>query len=142
MPIPRPWTEGLNVLGPASISDKTSYCKISQRLEAARFVFRTVQSPWNLTGTTAAVLQMCLSNFKTIRKSKLPISWLRDFRSYDKTSYQILKRCSGRYYPNALRHQNPISTTAIKKATGSAIQRLGVFFLAWSKLSDKKSSHR
>ena len=35
---------------------------------------------------------MCLSNFKAIRQSKLPISRLRDFmRSYDKTSYGILK---------------------------------------------------
>ena len=30
--------------GPASISDKMSYCKIAQSLEAARFVFRIVQS--------------------------------------------------------------------------------------------------
>ena len=31
-------------LGPVSISGKTSYCKISQSLEAARFVFRIVRS--------------------------------------------------------------------------------------------------
>ena len=54
-------------LGPVSISDKTSYCKISQSLEATRFVFRIVRSFWNLTGTSAAVLPTWLSNFKAIR---------------------------------------------------------------------------
>ena len=53
--------------GPVSISDKASYCKISQSLEAARFVFRIVRSIWNLTGTSAGGLPKCLSNFKTMR---------------------------------------------------------------------------
>ena len=36
---------------------------------------------------------MCLSNFKAIRQFKVPISWLRDFtRSYEKTSFRILRR--------------------------------------------------
>ena len=75
-----------------SISKKTSFRKISSSLEAARFVFRIVRSLWNLTGTSAAVLPMCLSNFKAIRQFKVPISWLRDFtRSYDKTSFRILR---------------------------------------------------
>ena len=57
------------------------------------FVFRIVRSLWNLTGTSAAVLPMCLSNFKAIRQFKVPISWLRDFtRSYEKTSFRILRR--------------------------------------------------
>ena len=42
------------VLGPVSISVKTSYCKISQNLEAMWFVFRIVRSLWNLIGTSAA----------------------------------------------------------------------------------------
>ena len=42
--------------GPVSISDKTSYCKISQNLEAARFLFILVRSLWNLTGISAAPL--------------------------------------------------------------------------------------
>ena len=80
-------------LGPVSISEKTSFRKISLSLEAARFVFRIVRSLWNLTGTSAAVLPMCLSNFKAIRQFKVPISWLRDFtRSYEKTSFRILRR--------------------------------------------------
>ena len=79
--------------GPVSISEKTSFRKISPSLEAARFVFRIVRSLWNLTGTSAAVLPMCLSNFKTIRQFKVPISWLLDFtRSYEKTSFRILRR--------------------------------------------------
>ena len=57
------------------------------------FVFRIVRSLWNLTGTSAAMLPMCLSNFKAIRQFKVPISWLRDFtRSYEKTSFWILRR--------------------------------------------------
>ena len=78
---------------PVSIFDKTSYRKISQSLEAARFLFRIVRSLWNLTGTSAALLPMCLSNFIAMRWSKLPIARLRDFmRSYGKTSYRVLKR--------------------------------------------------
>ena len=74
-------------------ADKTSYCKISQSLEAARFVFRIVRSLWNLTDTSAALLPTSLSNFRAIRKFNQPISRIRDFtRSYDKTSYRILKR--------------------------------------------------
>ena len=48
-------------LRPISISNKISYRNISQSLEAARFVFRVVWSLWNLTGTLAALLLMCLS---------------------------------------------------------------------------------
>ena len=40
------WYQGL-----VSISNKMSYCKILQSLGATRFVFRIVQSLWNLTGT-------------------------------------------------------------------------------------------
>ena len=84
--------------GPVSISEKMSYRKISWSLEAARFVLRIVWSLWNLTGTSAALLPMCLSNFKTIRQFKVPISWLLVFtRSYDKTSFRILRRGPGCY---------------------------------------------
>ena len=55
------------VLGPVSISVKTSYCKISRNLEAARFAFRTDRSLWNFTGASAAVLPRCLSNLKAMR---------------------------------------------------------------------------
>ena len=83
-------------LGPVSISEKMSYRKISWSLEAARFVFGIVRSLWNLTGTSAAVLPMCLSNFKAMRQFEVPISWLRDFtRSYVKTSFRILRRGPG-----------------------------------------------
>ena len=71
-------------LGRVSISDMMSYCKISWSSEAARFVSRIVQSLWNLTGTSAASLPMCLSDFKAMRQFKLPISWFRDStRSYN-----------------------------------------------------------
>ena len=83
----------IKILGPVSISEKTSYRKISWSLEVARFVFKIVRSLCNLTDTSAAVLPMCLSNFKAIRQFKVPISWLRDFtRSYEKTSFRILRR--------------------------------------------------
>ena len=82
-----------NLQGPISISEKTSFRKISWSLEAARFIFKIVRSLWNLTGTSAALLPMCLSNFKAIRQFKVPISWLRDFtRSYEKMSFRILRR--------------------------------------------------
>ena len=49
-----------------SLSGITSYRKISWSLEAARFGFKHFQSFWNLTGTSAAVLPRCLSNFRAI----------------------------------------------------------------------------
>ena len=83
-------------LGPVSISEKTSYHKISLSLEAARFVLKIIWSFWNFTGTSAVVLPSRLSNFKVMRWFKLPILRLRDFtRSHDKTTYRILKRSPG-----------------------------------------------
>ena len=94
-------------MGPVSTSDKTSYRKISWSLEAARFVSKIVRSLWNLTGTSAAVLPTCQSNFKAMRWFKLPISQLRDFaRSYDKTSYRILKRGPGHKYAHVFTRVN------------------------------------
>ena len=49
-----------------SLSGWTSYRKISWSLEATRFGFRLFQSLWNLTGTSAAVLPRCPSNFRAI----------------------------------------------------------------------------
>ena len=57
-----------DALGPVSISDKTSYRKISWSLEAARLVVQIIASLWNLTGTSAALLPRCLSNFEVIRQ--------------------------------------------------------------------------
>ena len=56
-----------SILGLYSLSGKTSYGKISWRLEAARFGFGLFQSLWNLTGTSAAALPRCLSNFRALR---------------------------------------------------------------------------
>ena len=76
-----------------SISDKTSYREISQSLEGARSDVQTFVSLWNLTGTSATVLPRCLSNFRAIGQFHIQISRLRGFvRSYNKTSYRILKQ--------------------------------------------------
>ena len=55
-----------------------------------------IASLWNLTGTSTAVLPRCLSNFRVIGQLYIQIPRLRDFtRSYNKTSYRILKRGPG-----------------------------------------------
>ena len=73
-----------------SIFDEPSHLKALWSQEAVRFVFRIVQSLWNLTGTLVALLR-CLSNFKAMQLFKQPILRLRDFtRSQDKTSYRTL----------------------------------------------------
>ena len=80
-------------LGLYSLSGKTSYRKISWSLEAARFGFKLFQSLWNLAGTSAVLLPMCLSNFKAIRPLQHPISRLRDFTRFGgKTSYRLVNR--------------------------------------------------
>ena len=54
-------------LGHVSISNKTSYYKISQSFEAPKFVNNNcLILYWNLAGTSTAVLLMCLSNFEVI----------------------------------------------------------------------------
>ena len=53
-------------LGPASISDTTSYCKISHSLKAARFVFRIVLWLRNLTVISVTIVSWGLSNFKAM----------------------------------------------------------------------------
>ena len=68
---------------------KTSYHKISLNLKAARLVIWIIASLWNFTRTSATQLSRGLSNFRAI------IQFLRlwDFvRSYNKTSYPILKQ--------------------------------------------------
>ena len=60
------WPQILPILGPVSISNKMSYCKILKSLEATRFVFKIVRSLWKWTAASAAVLPMCLSNFKAM----------------------------------------------------------------------------
>ena len=96
----------LIILGPVSISEKTSFRKISSSLEAAIFVFRIVRSLWNLTGTSAAVLPMCLSNFKTIRQFKVTISRLRGFtRSYERATFRILRRGPDHVFMYPSRHR-------------------------------------
>ena len=51
-----------------SKSDELSYRKISWSLEAARLTVWMIGLFWNLTGTSAAVLPMRLSNFRAIKK--------------------------------------------------------------------------
>ena len=58
---------GIWDMGVCSLSGKTSYREISWNLEAARFGFRLFQSLWNSTGTSAAALPKCLSNFRAMR---------------------------------------------------------------------------
>ena len=72
-------------MSPVSRSDKTSYCKISQSLEAVRFVSRIVRSPGNLTDTMAALSPMFLSN--TMRLFELQISRIPVFTKSDDNRY-------------------------------------------------------
>ena len=76
-----------------SLSCRTSYRKISWSLEAARFGFKLFQLLWNLTGTSAAALPRCLSNFRVIRPLQRPIFSLWDFTRFGgKTSYRLVNR--------------------------------------------------
>ena len=66
---------------------------------------------------------MCLSNFKAMRQFKVPISWLRDFtRSYEKTSFRILRRGSGSrgMFPKVRYHSCIFREDAGWKSTGDA----------------------
>ena len=68
-PILAPWTLLLwcTCDQAKTLSDKASYRKISQSISAEKLGVDIVVSPWNLTGSLAAVLPGSLSNFKVIR---------------------------------------------------------------------------
>ena len=84
------------ILRSVSISDKTSYRKISWSIEAVYLVVEIIASLCNLTGTSAALLLKCLSNFRAIGQFWIKISRLRVFKSsYNTTSYWKLKRGPG-----------------------------------------------
>ena len=91
------------IQGLYSLSGKTSYRQILWSLEATRLNVIIGVSLWNLTGTSAAALPMCLLNFRAIGKVQTRISRLRDFtRSCSKTSYRSVNRGPGsqrRDYP-------------------------------------------
>ena len=50
-----------------SPNGRSSYRKISWRLDAVRFGFRLFKSLWNLTGSSAAALPSCQSNLRVIQ---------------------------------------------------------------------------
>ena len=71
-----------------------------------------IVSLWNLTGTSAALLPRCLSNFRAIEKVQSRISRLRDFtRSCGKTSHRLVNRGPAVYclLEHFEGHINPIS---------------------------------
>ena len=73
-------------------------CESLSNLGAARFGFRLFPPLRNLTGASAALLPRCLSNFRIMRSSWHPISWLRDFvRLGSKTSYRLVNRGHGEF---------------------------------------------
>ena len=63
---------------PVSISDETSYCKISQSLEDTRFVWKIVWSLWNLTGSTAAKVPVTFQSDMIIQSTDLAASRLHE----------------------------------------------------------------
>ena len=74
--------------GLCSLSGKRSYRQISWSLKAMILDVIMIILLWNLTGTLAALLLRCLSNFRATG-----ISWLRGFtRSCGKTSYCLVNR--------------------------------------------------
>ena len=78
--------------GPISVSDKTSYCKISKSLKPTRLDVKMLTPLWNLAGYSAAPLLNHQPNFCEIEKLETPIPHLQGFSGhYSKKSYMILK---------------------------------------------------
>ena len=78
------------------LSGRASYRKISWSLEAARLNVILIVSLWNLTGSSAAALPSCLSNFRAIEKALTWISRLQHFaKSCGKTSARLVNRGPG-----------------------------------------------
>ena len=82
-------------LDPVSITGKTPYREISWSLEALRLAVEIITWIFNLTGTSAAVLPRCLSNFRAIEQFQYKS---RDFES----SRGLTKRRLSKYWNGAL----------------------------------------
>ena len=79
-----------------SLTGKTSYHQIAWSLQAARLDVILIVSRRYLTGTSEALLSMCLSNFRAIGKVETRIWWLRDLtRSCGKMSVRLVNRSPG-----------------------------------------------
>ena len=77
-------------------SGKASYRPNSWSLETARLDVIMVVSHWTLTGSSAALLPRCPSNFKRIKKVWTRISRLRDFTgSCGKTYVRLANKDPG-----------------------------------------------
>ena len=136
-------------MGPVSICDKLSYHKISWSLEAARLVVWITVSPWNLTGTSAALLPRCLSNFAAIVQFSIQISRLP--RLHD----LIIKRLMG-YWNGAqgLAFSKELLAeclVAVSMKTLKAMQARGpakywnwmtCMSIAWLNISNRCNSHK
>ena len=59
-----------------------TYRKISWSLGATRLVAEIIASLWHLTGTSAALLPTCVSNFRAIGQVEVQILWLPDIKVY------------------------------------------------------------
>ena len=69
---------------------------VKYRSQGGGVEFRLFQSLCKLTGTSAALLPRCLSNFRVIRSSLHPISRRRGFARFDrKTFYHLVNRGPG-----------------------------------------------
>ena len=86
------WVYYPHLPGLYSLSGRTSYRKISWSVEAARFMFRLLQSLLNLTGISAAALP----NVRAIESLQHPISRLRDITRFDgKASSRLVNKGLG-----------------------------------------------
>ena len=79
---PAEWSENLDLTCITTLLHIGASINLAGRRLIARFGFRLFQS--------AATLSRCLSNVRTIRSSKHPISWHRDTRFDGKTSYRLV----------------------------------------------------
>ena len=110
---PSAWSS-LDAVHPGSNSPARAPCQYPKRRLPVRY--RRVSKPRDLylelsdrSEIWQALRQQCCRcaclNFKAIRQFKVPISWLRDLtRSYEKTSFRILRRGPNCWRTNRPRH--------------------------------------
>ena len=77
------WLGAGEQLGPVSISEKTSFRKISWSIEATRLVLWIVVSLWNLPGTSAGMQPVEFQNDQTMLNTNLAASRLYEISRKD-----------------------------------------------------------
>ena len=131
-------------LGLYSPSQRTSYCQISRKLNAARYWFRMIGSLWLLTGRLIQALLLRLSNVRWILSCLLPISQPLGFTRFGgKTLYHLVIKalCERCGYTIAIVFCSCSVPTSHHKAVTGTVFNISFYVYVCIRLGDNSTTN-